>query len=209
VSQFLIVQRKSEIYLENEKSNSDDFSSNKIGIIYAFTILNIDYEYLDFLFNDSLTISDLSTENKETRIEIIYNGRNEFNNNSYRTADIIVHKIISFIENDKNIDELFNYLKKNCYPNMGGYAAVENSFLIGNLYFEKNNYEYSIKYFSEMKTVKSISEITISEFYKEAATLFFDKGHKSEALKMIDYGLELNPKLSVKKMKKSLDNQFN
>ena len=53
-----------------------------------------------------------------------------------------------------------------------------------------------------MKEVKSISEITISEFYKKAALLFFDKGLNSETLILLKNGLELNPKLSVKKIMK-------
>jgi hypothetical protein len=57
-----------------------------------------------------------------------------------------------------------------------------------------------------MKEINSISEITISEFYKKAAMLFYDKGLNPETLELLKFGLELNPKLSVKKIMKNLEN---
>ena len=56
-----------------------------------------------------------------------------------------------------------------------------------------------------MKGVKSISEVTISEFYKKGALLFFNKGLNSETAILLKYGIELNPKLSVKKMMKLIE----
>jgi hypothetical protein len=205
ISQFLIVQRKSEIYVENESVSEDGNHSKTFGVFYVFKVLGIDYEYFDFLFNDEFSIVDKSYEDTENKIEVIYNGRKEFSYNSYDTADILMSKIIERIEKDKTIDEFYGYIKKYCYPNMGGYAAVENDFLIGTLFFEKNVIKASLRYFEQMKKVESISELTISEFYKKAAILFYDKGLKTEALKMIESGLTLNPKLSVKNMKKNIE----
>jgi hypothetical protein len=208
ISQFLIIQRKSETYIENESVNVDGSHSKTFGIFYVFKILGIDYEYYDFLFNDEFSIADKSSDDSENKIEIVYNGRKEFSHNSYKTADILMSKIIDRIEKNKNINEFFEYIKLFCYPNMGGYAAVENAFLIGALYFEKNETKKSVKYFEQMKKVKSISELTISEFYKKAAYLFYDKGFKEEALNMIESGLILNPKISVKKMKKNIETEL-
>lgn len=208
ISQFLITQRKSEIYVGNESINDDGINSKSFGVFYVFKVIGIDYEYYDFLFNDELSIDDKSYDDKENRIDVIYNGRKEFSYNSYETADILMSKIIDRIEKGKNIDEFFNYIQKNCYPKMGGYAAVENAYLIGLLYFEKNEIEISTQFFEQMREVKTISEITISEFYKKAANLFYDKGFKAEALKMIESGLVMNPKLSVKKMKKNIETEL-
>jgi hypothetical protein len=208
ISQFLIIQRKSEIYIEKESVNVDGSHSKTFGVFYVFKVLGIDYEYYDFLFNDEFNIVDKSYDDQENKIEVVYNGRREFSHNSYETADILMSKIVDRIEKDKNINEFFDYINKFCYPNMGGYAAVENAFLIGTLYFEKNEIKASLKYFEQMKKVKSISELTISEFYKKAANLFYDKGFKEEALKMIESGLVLNPKLSVKKMKKNIETEL-
>jgi tetratricopeptide (TPR) repeat protein len=208
ISQFLITQKKSEIYVGSEAVNDDGINSKSFGVFYVFKVIGIDYEYYDFLFNDELSIDDKSYDDKENRIDVIYNGRKEFSYNSYETADILMSKIIDRIEKGKNIEEFFNYIQKNCYPNIGGYVAVENAYLIGSLYCEKSEIKVSAKFFEQMKKVKTISEITISEFYKKAANLYFERGYKAEALKMIESGLVLNPKLSVKKMKKNIETEL-
>jgi hypothetical protein len=114
-------------------------------------------------------------------------------------------KIANNIEINKDITQIYKIIDSMCYPNMGGYAAVENAFLIGSLYFEKSDYSNSIFYFEKMKGVKSISVVTISEFYKKAGLLFFNKGLNSQTVILLKYGLDLNPKLSVKKIMKLIE----
>lgn len=203
MSQFLIVGMKTEINSNKTLLTNDGNSySIEMSITYLFKVLGIDFEFLDFLYNDELSIADKSYNDEVSQFEHVYKGRREFNLNSYTTADILMSKIADSIEINKDITQLYNFIDNTCYPNMGGYAAVENAFLIGSLFFEKCNYTNSILYFEKMKEVKSISEITISEFYKKVALLFFNKGLNLETLMLLKYGLELNPKLSVKKMMK-------
>ena len=203
MSQFLIVGMKTETNSNKTLLTNDGNSySIEMSISYLFKVLGIDFEFLDFLYNDEFSIADKSYNDEVSQFEHVYKGRREFSSNSYTTADILMSKIANSIERNKDITQLYNFIDNTCYPNMGGYAAVENAFFIGSLYFEKGNYTNSILYFEKMKEVKSISEITISEFYKKAALLFFDKGLNSETLILLKNGLELNPKLSVKKIMK-------
>ncbi len=207
LSQFLIIQRLHQIKTINQSLNDNTSNYQLYEIVYTFKIMGIDYDFFIFLFNDNISITDLSYADKQNNLELIYNGRREFGLNQYATTDILVSKIIDRIKKDKDIEELFNYLKKNCYPNVGGYTVLENAFLIGTEFFEKENIKSSLKYFELMKRVKGISELTISEFYKKTASLFYEKGYKAEALAMINFGLELNPKLSVKNLIKKIENE--
>jgi len=208
ISQFLIIQKKSEILIENKPKNIDGSSIISFSTTYNLKVLGIDYEFLEFLFNDGLALADKNLINEGSKTEIIFNGRVIFKRNSYETSDILMSKIINSINYDKNIDELYAFIENNCYPNMGGYAAVENAFIIGSLYFEKYDYKHSYDYFNKMKNVDSISKLTISDFYKKAATLFYEKELYSEALKLIETGIGLNSKLSVKKMKSKIENKL-
>lgn len=206
ISQFLVIEMKSEIGYKNEPIMNGDHYTNNLEIFYVFKVLGVDYGFLEFLYNDELSISDKSYDDEVNKLRVIYNGRREFNSNSYATSEILMSKIASRISQSLDITDMFDYLINNCYPNMGGYVAVENAFIIGNLYFEGDKYSNSIVYFKKMKEINSISEITISEFYKKAAMLFYDKGLNSETLELLKFGLELNPKLSVKKIMKNLEN---
>lgn len=205
ISQFLVIEMKSEIGYKNEPIMNEDYYINNLEIFYVFKVLGVDYDFLEFFFNDELSISDKSYDDEVNKLKVIYNGRQEFNSNSYATSEILMSKIASRISQSLDITDMFDYLINNCYPNMGGYAAVENAFIIGNLYFEGDKYSNSIIYFKKMKEINSISEITISEFYKKAAMLFYDKGLNPETLELLKFGLELNPKLSVKKIMKNLE----
>lgn len=206
MSQFLVIEMKTEIGYKYLSAMNGDLYSNNLEVFYVFKVLGVDYDFLEFLYNNELIISDKSYDDEVNKIRVVYNGRREFNSNSYQTSEILMNKIEIRIKESRDIDDIFNYLNKNCYPNIGGYVQVENAFIIGNLYFEVDKYSNSIVYFKKMKEINSISEITISEFYKKAAMLFYDKGLNSEALELLEFGLELNPKLSVKKIMKNLEN---
>lgn len=206
ISQFLVIEMKSEIGYKNEPIMNGDHYTNNLEIFYVFKVLGVDFGFIEFLNNDELSISDKSYDDEVNKLRVIYNGRQEFNSNSYATSEILMSKIASRISQGFDITDMFDYLINNCYPNMGGYAEVENAFIIGALYFEADKYSNSIFYFKKMKEITSISEITISEFYKKAAMLFYDKDLNSESLELLKIGLELNPKLSVKKIMKNLEN---
>lgn len=205
ISQFLVIEMKSEVGYKTEPVLNEGLYSSNHEIFYAFKVLGVDYDFLEFIYNDELLISDKSYDDEINKLRVVYNGRREFNSNSYATSEILMEKIASRISRSLDIADIFNYLDANCYPNMGGYVAVENAYIIGDLYFQRDEYSNSIHYFKMMKEINSISEVTISEFYKKAAMLFYGKGLNSETLELLKFGLELNPKLSVKKIMKSLE----
>lgn len=199
VSDYFIV--KNEIFKEvqvNGGSTTTSFlSKNKVT--------GIDYEFLDFRFNEELKIDEIEHDN------INYVGRSDFNRNSYFTTKVLIEKIQLLIKRDDTKDkilEFFNYIKDNCFPNMGGYAAIETCFILGSTYTEKGDIQFAMYFFNLMNEIRQdIADSTIGGFYKSACELLISFNLNNEALQMINKGLELYPKLSVKKIKKYLENK--
>jgi tetratricopeptide (TPR) repeat protein len=168
-----------------------------------YKLIGIDYEFLDFRYNDELKIENILIEH------INYKGRRDFNNNSYFTTNILIEKIQSMvIRNFTNeiIFNIFNLINEKCFQNIGGYAAIQCCNEIAYSFAENGNITESLKYFNLIIIHKSdIADSTVGGFYKLAAEYYINLGYKKEALIMIDMGLRIYPKLAVKKMKKLID----
>ena len=137
-----------------------------------------------------------------------YKGRSDFNRNSYFTTNILIEKIQSMISRNFTNDKIlyvFDLIKEKCFQNMGGYAAIECCNAIAYSFAESGNIAESLKYFTLIIIHKSdIADSTVGGFYKSAAEYYIDLGYKKEALIMIDMGLEIYPKLAVKKLRNSI-----
>jgi tetratricopeptide (TPR) repeat protein len=177
--------------------------STKTSMFLRYKLIGIDYEFLDFRYNDELKIENVLTEH------INYKGRRDFNSNSYFTTNILIEKIQSMITRNfpnEIILDIFNLINEKCFQNIGGYAAIQCCNEIAYSFAENGNIAESLKYFNLIIIHKSdIADSTVGGFYKSAAEYYFDLGYKKEALIMIDMGLEIYPKLAVKKMKKLID----
>lgn len=197
VSDYVI--EKSEV-LFNEKIDNGDVTTTYGSMKYK--LVGIDYDFLDFRHNDELGIENIILEH------LNYKGRSDFNRNSYFTTNLLIEKIQSMItrnfSNDA-ISNVFNFMKENCFQNMGGFAAIQCCNEIAYSFAENGNIAESLKYFTLIIIHKSdIADSTVGGFYKSAAEYYFDLGYKKEALIMIDMGLEIYPKLAVKKLRNSI-----
>jgi tetratricopeptide (TPR) repeat protein len=192
-----VIEKSETIY---EKSYNGEV--NITSIFLKYKLVGIDYNFLDFCHNDELKIENILIEN------LNYKGRSDFNRNSYFTTNLLTEKVQSMISrnfsNDK-ISDVFNFIMENCFPNIGGYAAIQCCNEIAYSFIENGNIAESLKYFTSIINHKSdIADSTVGGFYKSAAEYYFDLGYKKEALIMIDIGLEIYPKLAVKKLRNSI-----
>lgn len=196
VSDYVI--EKSEVFYE--KIVNGDVTTTYGSMKYK--LVGIDYDFLDFLHNDELSIENIMLEH------LNYKGRSDFNRNSYFTANILIEKIQSMISRNFTNDKIlyvFDLIKEKCFQNMGGYAAIQCCNEIAYSFAENGNIAESLKYFNLIIIHKSdIADSTVGGFYKSAAEYYFDLGYKKEALIMIDMGLKIYPKLAVKKLRNSI-----
>lgn len=196
VSDYLI--EKSEEF--NEKNENGEVTTTSIFLKHK--LVGIDYEFLDFRHNDELKIENIIIEH------LNYKGRSDFNCNSYFTSNVLIEKLQSMITrnfSNDSISNVFNFIKQNCFQNMDGFAAIQCCNEIAYSFAENGNIAESLKYFSLIIIHKSdIADSTVGGFYKSAAEYYFDLGYKKEALIMIDMGLEIYPKLAVKKLRNSI-----
>lgn len=197
VSEYFILRSESSKIIESNGELIHFRSSTR------YKIVGIDYGFLDFCFSDEFNVLDIDDANLE------YKGRYDFNRYSYFTCKILIDKMISMIDktiSNEKILERFKVLKDKCFPNMGGYAAIDACFKLGSKYAENGNLEMSLFFFNQMsENRKDIAASTIGNFYKTAAEEFMSLKQNNHALQMIDIGLKLYPKLSVKKMKNLLE----
>lgn len=197
VSDYII--EKSEV-LFNEKTVNGEVTTTHGFMKYK--LVGIDYDFLDFRHNDELSIENLMVEH------LNYKGRSDFNRNSYFTANILIEKIQSMISRNFTNDKIlyvFDLIKEKCFQNMGGYAAIQCCNEIAYSFAENGNIAESLKYFTLIIIHKSdIADSTVGGFYKSAAEYYFNLDYKKEALTMIDMGLEIYPKLAVKKLRNSI-----
>ena len=194
VSDYII--EKTEVFKETIANGG----INTTSIFLKHKLVGIDYDFLDFRHNDELKIENILLEH------LNYKGRTDFNRNSYFTANILIEKIQSMISRNFTNDEILNVfciIEEKCFQNMGGYASIQCCNEIAYSFAENGNIAESLKYFKLIKIHKAdIADSTVGSLYKSAAELYIDLGYNNEALIMIDMGLEIYPKLSVKKLRK-------
>jgi hypothetical protein len=196
---FIIYKNTSSIK-KSSYNNGNGELEEKTEFSIKNQLIGIDYEFLDFYFNNDVEINNID------KVDTIYKGREDFNNNSYLTTTILLNKIHYILINDgdeEKIKKIFNILKDKCFENIGDYKKLESCFEIGYGLIEINKIESSLYYFNLMNKLKiDISINTIAEFYKEAAEVFIELNLKKEGKLMIDEGLKLNSKISFKKLLK-------
>jgi hypothetical protein len=195
-----IVYKNTSSIKKSSYNNENGELEEKTEFSIKNQILEIDYEFLDFYFNDEIEIKDINKE------DIIYKGREDFNNNSYLTNTILlnkIHYILSDNGDEEKIKKIFNILKDRCFENIGDYKKIESCFEVGYGLVEINKIESSLYYFNLMNKLNvDISKNTLAEFYKSAAEIMIELDFKKEGELMIDEGLKLESKVSFKKLLK-------
>lgn len=121
---------------------------------------------------------------------------------SYNVEKKIECKDYSFTTNEQ---WLLSYLT----PEHMNYARIEALYLMGRAYEMAGSYEKRDQYFNMILTDNyAISPNTVSEFYRTIAGHYNENGDLHTGLKWLKAGLELNPKLGVKKQVANLEKQL-
>ncbi len=169
-------------------SQRDEFDSYHLLTWIRFSVLETDGkislsnpEIQNFGLQNIKSSSDFFIDRINRKIDL---GRSDFENDIETTLKII----------RSDIHEDHSYLR------ISGY------FNIGQIYFNLKNNNKAEEFFNLLKTEKSsLAPSTVAEFCKEIGILYQTINDKSKALDWFNYGLTLNPKLSVKKIIKSLE----
>jgi tetratricopeptide (TPR) repeat protein len=183
--------------ITNETNFHDVFD-----ILVGFNKKELD-EPIPFLI-ESLLIEDFGfkDESKKLSGKIEIKGLDKING-YYNSAKFIEGNIVQklkFKQTDYTFEEnLFNKHIINSENN--NYVKINSFYNLGYAYFISNNLSNAQKYFAMIESVNfELQPSTISEFYKKVGELYLKHGDKIEALKWLDNGLNLNPKLGVKKL---------
>lgn len=90
---------------------------------------------------------------------------------------------------------------------LAGYARLNLTFQLGAVHALTNDSKRDY-YFNLLKATSfDLSPATVSEFYKLIAQIYLDANNKESAISWLKAGIVLNPKLSVKKIIKNLEQQ--
>lgn len=196
VSQFIITKSVVDIH----RASGEDFEKTTFKSLDQ--VVGIDYDYVNFLYNNELYVDQKDEDG------LNYWGRRLFNGYSYYSADVLCEKALRVLDERSDVGEverIFEIISSKCFPKMGGYAAMEICFDISTAFLEKGLLKESVDWYYKIEKFRSdISDSTVASFYKLAAELFLDKNLNEEALLMIDKGLSIDPKLSVKKIRSKI-----
>jgi tetratricopeptide (TPR) repeat protein len=139
-----------------------------------------------------------------------YYSQAEIDNNPYLKISLLLEQMNEkanshqSFENEAN--EVLIILDKNDFRN---YVTLETLFNIGILFYKNDEKVKGLETLNKIKTsIQDISPITISNFYRDIGKLLYSKGDYEIALQWLKNGLELNKKLSVKKLVKQIERKI-
>jgi hypothetical protein len=88
------------------------------------------------------------------------------------------------------------------------YARLEILFILGDAFLKANDFAKMNYYFGIISSDKyDLSGVTISNFHRLIGDIYLRNDNKNEALKWYRSGLQLNSKLGVKKLVKTLEEE--
>jgi tetratricopeptide (TPR) repeat protein len=172
----------------------------------------IDYNNIDLDEPIPFLIESLMVENFDVRKDS--NGKTETKSSrvtkgvekiqGYYSAASFIGENITLKLNSQNSDfafeeKLFDEFVLN--SDLNNYAKVNAFYCLGAAYFKNSNIVKAEYYFDLIeKTQFDLQPSTVSTYYRNIGEGYADIGDKVKALKWLNAGLTLNPKLGVKKL---------
>ena len=181
----------------------DDFHKVKSKIIEFNNTLK-DYQ-IPFLLN-SLMVEDFNVENNngiitETKSEQQTKGIEKLNG-YYKAASFIIENIELKLKY-QYFDVLFEEKLYNEFitvSDLNNYAKLNSIFSLGIAFAKGSELKKAENYFNLIeKTNFDLQPATVSEFYRNVGEYYIEINENEKALKWLKSGLEINPKLGVKK----------
>lgn len=189
-------------YINFGEINTKIFNDFDIQEEFEFDISVFDYlilkEELFIETNGNLT---------QYKDEITYQGRYNFDHNTYFICDFNIERLFAKSDAqdfdwDREIKRIADALQSSTDYN---HNRLYTLYQLGELFFKHEYFEKAAGYFSWISSENySLSEATVSEVYKEIGELYKSIKDFSSAKKWFEKGLEINPKLAVKKILKGL-----
>lgn len=168
---------------------------------------NIEFdEPLPFLIQ-SLMIEDFDIRKDfsgktETKSTIITKGIEKIH--SYYSAASFISENIGLKLNSQQSDFSFEENLFSSYvlkSDLNNFAKLNSIFLLGFAFFKANDIIKAEQYFELLeKGLFDLQPSTVSDFYRNIGELYIESDDKTKALKWLNAGLTLNPKLGVKKL---------
>jgi hypothetical protein len=127
--------------------------------------------------------------------------------NYYTALNLCQFNIIEKIKAKRlEFDFEEDLILKTLTSELQNYARINSLFYLGLAFKMAEKQDKMNFYFKMISTDKyDLSPVTVSNYYKQIAEIFIELNDSFSALNWLNSGLDLNPKLSVKKLIKQLE----